>query len=187
MAAPKRTAIQIERDRRDIADLYLQGWTQHRIAEKLTGKDGREYVISRAMVAYDLGKIENAWRTSALIDLNDARARELAKVDHLERVYWDAWLRSCEDAETLRQEGSGEAPSKIVKTSRGQAGDPRFLTGVQWCIERRCKIIGVDAPSKSELRGDVVTKIKVEYVRTPIADTGAASTSADSQAGLDPL
>jgi hypothetical protein len=34
---------------------------------------------------------------------------------------------------------------KIVKT----CGDPRFLNGVQWCIDRRAKLLGLDAPSKS--------------------------------------
>jgi len=84
---------------------------------------------------------------------DEAKARELAKVDRLEREYWTAWGRSCKDAETLRQEGSGEKPSRVVKIKRPRNGDPAFLRGVQWCIERRCKIIGVDAPSKSELTG----------------------------------
>jgi len=154
MAAPKRTAFQIERDRRDIADLYLQGWTQARIAEDLDKSDDRDYEFTRSMVGYDLRALQKAWQKSALVNIDQAKAKELAKVDRLEREYWSAWERSCEDAETLRQEGSGEKPSKIVKTSKGQAGDPRFLQGVQWCIERRCKIIGIDAPEKHDLRTD---------------------------------
>ena len=163
MSGKRRSKSQLVRDRRRIADMYLQGKTQAAIAESVG--------IDQSTVSRDIAALHSDWKASALIDIDEAKARELAKVDRLEREYWDAWEHSREDAETLRQEGSGEAPSKIVKTSKGQAGDPRFLTGVQWCIERRCKIIGVDAPSKSELSGDVVTKIKVEYVRTPIADT----------------
>ena len=52
----------------------------------------------------------------------------------------------------------------IEKTSMGQAGDPRFLAGVQWCIERRCKIIGIDAPTKSELTGAGGKPLTVEYI-----------------------
>jgi hypothetical protein len=33
MPAPKRSKIQRERDRATISTLYLQGWTQQRIAE----------------------------------------------------------------------------------------------------------------------------------------------------------
>lgn len=34
---------------------------------------------------------------------------------------------------------------KIIKT----CGDTKFLTVVQWCIDRRCKLLGLDAPSTS--------------------------------------
>lgn len=34
---------------------------------------------------------------------------------------------------------------KIVET----CGDPRFLAGIQWCIDRRAKLLGLDAPTKS--------------------------------------
>lgn len=149
MAAPKRTEFQIERDRRDIADLYLQGWTQARIAEHLGTLGGRKYMLSRQQIGYDLKKVQEDWRTSALIDIDDAKARELAKVDKLERTYWDAWVRSCEDTTKTEHFESGEsAPSRTIKTCKTQAGDPRFLVGMQWCIDRRCKIIGVDAPTK---------------------------------------
>ena len=29
-----------------------------------------------------------------------------------------------------------------------QTGDPRYLAGVQWCVEQRCKILGLNAPQK---------------------------------------
>ena len=35
---------------------------------------------------------------------------------------------------------------------RGQAGDPAFLAGVQWCIGQRCKILGIiSPPSKTDV------------------------------------
>ncbi|MHC4984512.1 MAG: hypothetical protein ACYTF6_15275, partial [Planctomycetota bacterium] len=72
--------------------------------------------------------------------------------------------RSCEDAEssTLKTKGKvqkhqdsdgrfvAEQPAVVAKARKGQAGDPRFLAGVQWCIERRCKILGLDAPTKAQ-------------------------------------
>lgn len=157
MAETKRTSIQIERDRRDIADLYLQGWTQQRIVDHLNADEGRDYDLSRQMISYDLARIQEQWRHSALVKLDEAKAQELAKVDRLEREYWDAWARSCEDAETQRIEGTpprgeGDRPTaaRLITTRKGQAGDPRFLQGVQWCIERRCKILGIDAPQRAE-------------------------------------
>lgn len=45
---------------------------------------------------------------------------------------------------------------KIVKT----CGDTKFLAGVQWCIDRRCKLLGLDAPSKS-----ITARTSVEQMR----------------------
>ena len=87
-------------------------------------------------------------------DFDEARAQELAKVDLLELEYWQAWQRSCQDAETetLRQRQTTDGKvNDFSKVTKGQAGDKRFLDGVQWCIERRCKILGIDAPSKTDL------------------------------------
>lgn len=148
----RRGKAEIERDRRRIADLYLQGWLQADIAKSIG--------VAQSTVSRDLVALHGEWKKSALLDFNEAKARELAKVDRLEREYWEAWQRSCENAETVRQEGSRKGDGdglppvdKIVKTSKGQAGDPRFLQGVQWCIDRRCKILGVDAAQKLDLRG----------------------------------
>ena len=170
MAAPKRTAFQIERDRRDIADMYLQGWTQVRIAEHLSDDEDREYTLSQQMISYDLKKLQEAWQASALVDIDAVKARELAKVDRLEREYWDAWGRSCAPAVTTRQEGKAVegGVERIVSTSVARNGDPRFLQGVQWCIERRCKILGIDAPEKHNLRTD--NTFHVVYDEEPTGD-----------------
>jgi len=133
----------------------MKGWLQTDIANELG--------ISDATICRDLKTLYKHWEASSLVDIDSKKAEELAKIDHLEREYWDAWKRSCEDAETIRQEGVAVDkivnPSKIIKTAVGQAGDPRFLAGVQWCIERRCKIFGIDAPEKKEHKVIDVTKL----------------------------
>ena len=167
MGKPRGTA-QIARDRRRIADLYLQGWLQADIAEKVG--------INQSTVSRDLKALYKQWLAESLVDFNAAKAKELAKIDALERTYHIAWIRSCEDAETTRQEGSRAGVDKIVKTAKGQAGDPRFLTGIQWCIERRCKIMGIDAPTKMDLRiNELDAAIEFELAR--LAATGQGATS----------
>ena len=153
----RRSKGQLIRDRRRISDLYLQGVLQIDIADELD--------ISSATVSRDLTHLYKEWQQSSLVDIDEAKSQELARVDRLEREYWIAWVHSCEDAETIRQEGvKNEAgtvkPDKIVKTAKGQAGDPRFLVGVQWCINKRCEILGIDAPKKYEQSGN----LQIEYV-----------------------
>ena len=152
MAANKRTAIQIERDRREIARLYLRGWKQAEIAERLSGSEDREYALSQQMISYDIKRLIEQWRASALLDLDQAKAEELAKVNQLEVEYWEAWENS--KATLKRQRGQKKVDGQLTEQTisvNERDGDPRFLTGVQWCIERRCKILGLDAPSKHDL------------------------------------
>jgi len=127
-----------------MADLYLRGWLQVDIAEELK--------IDQSTVSRDLSALQEEWINSALVDIDEARAKELAKVDKLEREYWDAWDRSIQDAERETKKaiavGDKEVKREATKTTEGQAGDPRFLSGVQWCINKRCEILGLDAPKQ---------------------------------------
>jgi hypothetical protein len=149
MAAPKRTAFEIEQHRAQITQLYLRRLAQHEIAQALG--------ISRAMVAYDLSVIQQQWRKDTARDLDADKADALARIDELERTYWQAWAASQEDKEVTVQEqgtgGTGGNRAKAQVRKEGQSGNPTFLAGVMTCIDRRCKLLGLDAPVKQEVTG----------------------------------
>ena len=153
MPGKRRSKSQLIRDRRRITDLYLSGWTQTAIGEKLG--------VSQATISLDLKALQREWLKSALVDFDKAKAQELAKIDRLEREYWAAWEDSKEDKETQTTEKvDAEKPrSKAQIRREGQVGNPSFLRGVEWCIERRCKILGIDAPVKTEQVGEVKWRI----------------------------
>lgn len=146
-----RRKAEKDRDYKNIGRLYLQGLAQSEIATQLG--------ISQSTVSRDLQTIQKTWIHDAARDIGERKAQELAKVDALELEYWEAWKRSQENAETRTLKGKGaasnEGPADVEQTVRteGQVGDPRFLTGIQWCIERRCLILGVDAPKRQEITG----------------------------------
>jgi len=168
----QRDTAQIARDRKKIGELYLKGTLQADIAAKLS--------IDQSTVSRDIKALFAEWRKSALVDINEAKARELAKIDALELTYWAAWERSCEDAETTVKKTKGsvkryqdddgqfivERPAEVDQTSKGQTGDSRFLQGVQWCIDKRCKILGIDAPQRLEHTGRDGEPIQTSNVLT---------------------
>ena len=119
MAKTKRNPFQIERDRQTIARLTLRGVTQAEIAKRLK--------MTQPMVAYDLAAVRKEWQAREANALAEARAVTMAQLDELQRTYWTSFARS--------------------KTRRRAAGDPRFLAGVSSCIERRCRLLGLDTPS----------------------------------------
>ena len=81
----RRSTAQIARDRRVISNLYMKGWLQSDIANELG--------ISDATVSRDLRTLYKRWERSSLVDIDSKKAEELAKIDHLEREYWEAWER----------------------------------------------------------------------------------------------
>jgi hypothetical protein len=147
MAAKKRTATERERDLERVVDLHCRGLSQRAIAEALN--------VCQQQVSYDLRLLQKRWRESACAKLEERKAAELARIDHLETVAWTAWERSCQDAQTnsaKRVQGrttkEGEPLPDLCTSARvtkGQAGNPRFLERISWCIEQRSKIIGIYA------------------------------------------
>jgi hypothetical protein len=136
-----------ERDLRETAALYLRGLTHQEIAQRLK--------VSRQQIGYDLKVLQKRWQESALADFNAKKAAELARVDELERTYWDAWERSCQAREVTTQErtqgGDGQTDEARLKAGvrkEQRDGTPEFLRGVERCIELRCKITGAFAAVK---------------------------------------
>jgi len=144
------------------------------------------------MVSYDLIQIQKTWLDSTIFDFNTAKHKEIAKVDELELIYYDAWIRSCKGVisqtqkarQKIKSNNDSEIAKELVKINREQVGDPRFLAGVQWCIERRCKIIGIDAPTKidvnwqEEARRDGVDPVSI--FEKMVAEAAARMEAEDS-------
>jgi hypothetical protein len=160
MAAPKRSAGERDRDLDRIAELYLQGKTQSEIAASL-GKE-RAYAVTQQTISRDLSAIEARWATASEAKLDAAKAKELAKIDSLERTYWTAWEASCK-AKTISSAeeskgGTGKRASSMAKKSvrkEERDGNPAFLAGVLECIQRRCRLLGLDAPEKHNITGSI--------------------------------
>ena len=162
MAAPTRTPDQILEQRQQIAARYLRGEFQEAIA--------RDLGISQQQVSYDLKAIRATWLASAVRDFDSAKAQELARIDEVERAAWEGWRRSTQDKEIENLEGDGTLDpktrkpkvTKVTKRREGQAGSPAFLNTVLTCIERRCAILGLDAPKRFVIKWDELTDEQID-------------------------
>lgn len=160
--------VKVAARRRDVADLYLQGYKQVEIAAK--------HRVSQQMISLDLQHIQREWLKSSMMDFNEAKSRELARIDRLEREYWQAWQRSLtEQVKTSKRakESSKDSSKEAGELRESRTGDERFLAGVRWCIEQRLKIFGVYANDKSQndWRKEILDmlragKVTLEDVRT---------------------
>ncbi len=138
-----RSATQRAKDLEIIARLYLKGIYQTDIAEELG--------ISVPTVKRDLAKVRHDWLESSLRDFDALKAEQLAKIDTIEAAAWEMWTRSCEvQVRTSEQDiKAARFPGCNIKTDRMiGTGDPRYLQTALQCVERRCKLLGLNAPEK---------------------------------------
>lgn len=139
------------------AELYLEGWTQAKIAAELG--------VNQPCISDDLAWIRDQWLAQGLVAFDEKRAIEIEKINHIESEAWAAWHRSTEPGVTTKKGTVEELkPVKVAEArpgkkakyepqmvptkeidetvTRHQVGDPRFLEQVFKCVEMRLKLIG---------------------------------------------
>lgn len=146
----KREPGQHVRDLSRTAEMYLQGKTQLEIAKELG--------LTQAQICYDLKKIRREWQQSQLSNFDQKVNLELSKLDELEAEAWLSWEKSKEGKTTTSRKkrvggGGGKDSGEVCETKEVSTGDPRFLDVVARCINKRCDILGINAPKKIEATG----------------------------------
>ena len=156
MARTRRKKAQREADLLEISRMYVRGVTQLEIAAALE--------VSQQQISYDFQELQRRWAKASMVIISEAKGKELAKLDALEREYWEAWARSREHKESRTTEMSNETEAqlemfppekviilpgtKVTIRQEGQCGDPRYLEGILRCVAKRAEILGLDAPKK---------------------------------------
>lgn len=146
--AANRFKTQLERDKHllKVAELYLQQVPQFLIAEKCG--------CTKQQISYDIKSLHKQWVQDANSCFDERKAIELTRIDKLERTYWEAWERSVGQIVTKTRTVEGIAAAARQKaTDRTETlnGDPRYLAGVERCIQMRREILGLDAPVKHKV------------------------------------
>lgn len=153
-----------------IAELRLRGQSLSAIG-KVLGVDGE------AIRHHLKATIEPAWRQSSKADASI----EIAKINHLEKTAWERWSRSLQP-ETLRDvrrelESPDGANLYVVKKvlrkmTRHKVGETCWLQVIQWCIETRCKILGMFANKPIDVNLKMSGELRVAGM-TPAEIDGA--------------
>ncbi len=169
VAPPSGTALAEREYRKDrVLEMYLKGWPVPMIAREVGIR------VDAAMNAVEVVQREYIRRKNG--NRAEQLAFVLAKIDQMERTYWDAWERSMKEAvrtstsredtplplpdgSKARADGEGKPPPTLIQTTTKvgrrvdyPVGNPAFLSGVQWCIDRRVKLLGLDKPERIDIR-----------------------------------
>lgn len=124
--------------------------------------------VSHVTIKRDVDALYEEWRADRKDTFDEAVIKMLRSIDKLESEAWDGWVRSCRDAEKIIEETgtSDKGPTSKSRTEIAkQAGNPVFLQVILQAMQRRCTILGIDAPKKIE---DVTPMRTIEIqVTTP--------------------
>lgn len=169
MAERKRTNDQILADRKRIAELKLQRYTDKEIAKKLKKETG--LALSRRQINYDLGIIRKNWMNGSRQTYDTYVTIELARLDALENSIWDAMRGSAtgkkktviektmEELNSAMSDEEREAIiSKVIETTETVAINPAYFAQIQEAQKERRRLLGLYAPQQLNINKTVVTK-----------------------------
>lgn len=161
----KRTEGERIRDEIMVVKFWAQGLTYNEIIEKLH-EENDKYILSIYQVRKILKNLENNWREASFETIDFEKKKAITKLDVLEREYWEAWRRSLQPQKHKKiQRSLGEERTivnednnlenqreliieKVIEGETESVGDPRFLEGVERCIEKKAKLLGLYNPIK---------------------------------------
>ncbi|QVL32333.1 hypothetical protein KIH39_26460 [Telmatocola sphagniphila] len=123
----------------EIAELYATGFTQWEIAER--------FGLNQSTISRALDDCRKAWRETYAAQFNERIYTELAKIDALEIEAWRAYRRSCQDQKRSKIRTIDQKKEQAV-TMGSRDGEPRYQEMVLKCIDRRLRLLGLDAPQK---------------------------------------
>ena len=138
-------------DRSKLAGLYLHGVSTTEMAVRVG--------LTRRTVQAELVAIRDDWKGRTQIDFESAIAQQLDRVDLVEKYAFEGWERSLtrktvETKQAVRTV-SGQVDRATVRAETGN-GDPAFLARMSWCIEQRCRILGLEKPREVTIQGTFV-------------------------------
>ena len=145
MAGPKRTKGQKEQDRKKISELFVKGYSLRKMAEAIS-EARKEYNLSHVQVKNDLDDILNEWKTTAFKNIEDKQLIEIQKLNKVENEAWNAF---------------------------DETKSARFLEIVLKCIEKRCRIFGIEETPES------YTERQIIVVTLPELDGAEAASDED--------
>ena len=132
-------------------DLYLKGYSQRQVKDLMVEVTGGHSFGMNTINKY-INDAVKEWQASKTALVENYKAIELEKINRLEATYWEAWeasrqkVTSKSERRTKGKETGGMSLAETRKDERESQGDPRYLQGLQWCVEQRCKILGVEVP-----------------------------------------
>lgn len=140
-AGRKNKAKAVQQRRAIISRLFLEGVTGQEIAQHVG--------ISESQVSRDLKAISKAWQESALQDISEKKARDLAELDHIKHELWQGW-----------------------KTSKQEKADSRFIAELLKTMKQVSELLGYHADTKLNINFEQLTEQQIDQLLLKLSENG---------------
>lgn len=190
-----KLAAMVDDRRARVASYKVRGFSVRQTEAALPGdgctnpKTGKPW--SRGVIEQDLQFLTERWQTEAKRDIGEHIARELEKIDEVEREAWAAWRRGIGKKQftvTERNEGGKGGRSRARVETEELNGDPRYLAILADCRRDRAALLGLNAPKRSEVTGKDGGPIEFSDARERLAakvEALLAAQAGDEEPGGD--
>jgi hypothetical protein len=193
MSASLRSRLNKEQRKNLVLDYYLKGWSLSKISQELK--------VARSTISKDITAIREEWRCSRADSFHSQQLHELARIDAIEREAWAQWesskaeeVTTRAETEVLISEENGRqirrpGAERVIRVTKIRNADPRYMDTIRWCVEQRCKMLGLLAPSKmgaSPLEGSTPPKVHIDLSTLTDAQLEALDALRDRLLGLPP-
>ncbi|MCD8312683.1 MAG: hypothetical protein LUC24_00810 [Bacteroidales bacterium] len=183
--AAHRRQNQMMEDRLNIVSkLYRRGYSLNETRREVMRQLGLK-TYSLSTVRKDRDRLLKEWREERIKDTDALLDLELERIDEAVRELWEQWERSKADSTSTERRAEGtpdlaparDANGKLIynpdgsvlmvpgkmktrrqsQTSREAArlGDPAYLREIRKWLERRDRLLGLNAPEKVDISGDM--------------------------------
>ena len=164
---PKRSDREREDDLLEIARMYIRKVPVREIAKRLSEKEGHAK-LSHVAVQNDINELRRRWREEKMDCVEDRQQAELDAITALETDLWEQWERSKQDHVRVVE----STKNGTTTMQEGQCGDPRLAELILRCMDKRCKILGLDAPQAINARvstadGPLTNQDLIELAQNP--------------------
>ena len=163
-----RTIYERERDLVDISRLLLKGsdtgGLNYQDATEWIAAN-RPYTLGVNTIRRDIKEIMVRWKGTQIRNVDELKAKELAKIDAIEAEAWRAWFSSAEpktddvteeriDAATdsSGDQSQGYKQTKHIQKVTIRDPNPAFMKIIMWCVAQRAKILDLYPAQRVEVK-----------------------------------
>ena len=135
-----------------VTSLYLRGRPTREIAARMG--------VSPRVIYQDIVVAKKLWAKATTRNTAELIRLELARINEMERTCWEGHQRSLKNALEeceMESDGAHGKSSSKRKSKRNQFGDPRYLSLIQGCWDRRYKLLKLmDEKDTESLQAKIV-------------------------------